>query len=136
MVKVLCKGGPYYWIREPRTDFEKKMEAVDRAEDVRERTAKGWIKQHGDFELAALANDPVPPPTKDERKRWKREYPDKYFLLPAEIYPREVGVDPPSHFETAFANVKHITFYGGAPHRPTPPSAPQKAPVAQRRKRR
>ena len=26
MVKVLCKGGPYYWIKEPRTDFEKKME--------------------------------------------------------------------------------------------------------------
>jgi|RhiMethySRZTD1v2_1073278.scaffolds.fasta_scaffold791310_2 hypothetical protein len=24
MVKVLCKGGPYYWIREPYTDEEKR----------------------------------------------------------------------------------------------------------------
>ena len=34
MVKVLCKGGPYYWIKEPLTDLEQRIQADDRAAHV------------------------------------------------------------------------------------------------------
>lgn len=135
MVKVLCKGGPYYWIREPRTDFEKKMWAADSAEGLRERIALGWVKELGDFNKKIFADEPVPPPTKEERKRWKREYPDKYFLLPAEIYPRD-ETDPPCPLETALNNMTHMTFYGAAPHRPNPQAELAVAEAAANRRRR
>jgi hypothetical protein len=36
--------------------------------------------------------------TRKERAQYRREYPDKYFLLPAEMYPRD-EFDPPSPFD-------------------------------------
>lgn len=66
-----------------------------------------------------IAAGPDTPPTKEERKRWRKEYPDKYFLLPAEIYPWEDHIDGPHPFEVAMAKCTHITFYGASPHRPT-----------------
>lgn len=100
MVKVLCKGGPYYWIKEPYTAAERRaFESLDQ-------------------------ND------------WPKGYSRNHYLLAGEIYPRD-ETDPPSAFDKALNDVKHITFYGGAPHRPTvPPASSQKAPAGRRRKRR
>jgi len=117
MVKVLCKGGPYYWIREPLTELEKRITAADRAEHVREKGILHSVPDVAELHKQWLANDPVPPITPEERKQYKREYPDKYWLLPAEIYPRD-ETDPPSAFEQALNNMTHITFYGASPHRP------------------
>jgi hypothetical protein len=99
MVKVLCKGGPYYWIKEPYTDEERRaFDSTDNAD-------------------------------------WPKGYSWNHFLLPAEIYPRD-ETDPPDPFDKALNDVKHITFYGGAPHRPSPPSSIERAPARRRRKQR
>jgi hypothetical protein len=130
MVKVLCRGGPQFWIKEPYTEFETRMLAAESAQDVRDRTAKGWIKPqtYGEYEKNALANDPVPPPTDEERARWAVEYPDEWYLWHNEVWP----LTPAEEDErwAPYANIKSITFYGSAPHRPNRPpagAAPDKA---------
>lgn len=119
MVKVLCRGGPYYWIKEPLTDFEKRMEAARWAANVRERMAKGWVKEAGPVETEALANDPVPPLSDEERARAAAEYPPHEELTPNEKFPWTEEEENEYWEERARHPVTHITFYGGAPHRPS-----------------
>jgi hypothetical protein len=115
MVKVLCKGGPYYWIKEPLTELEQRIQSDFRAAEVREKGILHSVPPVAELQKRWLAEDPVPRVTPQERKRYKREYPDKYGLTLAEVYPP----DPwPSKLEVALANMTNITFYGGAPHRP------------------
>jgi hypothetical protein len=118
MVKVLCKGGPWYWIKEPLTELEKRIEAADRAEHVREKGILHSVPKVAELHKQWLANDPVPPVTPKERAQYRREYPDQYFLLPAEIYPWDDDVDGPHPLEVALNNMTHMTFYGAFPHRP------------------
>jgi len=49
--------------------------------DLLERLEPGWQK--------TIAAAPYRRPTRDERNRFRSEYREKYFLLPAEIYPRD-----------------------------------------------
>jgi hypothetical protein len=88
VTKVLCKGGPYYWIKEPLTELERRVRAHHRAEDVRDWQKRG-VKIEGLEELHAqwLSEAPQPPVTKAELKQYKKEYPDRYYLAQGEIWP-------------------------------------------------
>jgi hypothetical protein len=124
VVKVLCRGGPYYWIKEPLTDFEKRMNAAERADDVRYRIERGWIKWPiTEREMLALANEPVPPFSDEERARAHAEYPQNEELGPNEKFPWTEEEETEYWEERARNPVTHITFYGGAPHRPSSRSA-------------
>ena len=136
MVKVLCKGGPYYWVKEPFTDLEQRVWLWDLAEGARESRAyheqRGHhdvLKRLEDYFLRTIAAAPATPPTKDERKRFRKEYPERYYLLDGEIYPRDAG-DPPCRFMQALNNTTGFTFYGGSPHNPNPHRQSASDPVA------
>jgi hypothetical protein len=66
MTRVFCKGGPYYWIVEPETAFEKRLR----------HWREGLLPKRGKERF-----------TRAEYLKARREYSDKHFLLPAEIYP-------------------------------------------------
>lgn len=119
MVKVLCRGGPYYWIKEPLTDFEKRMNAAECADDVRDRIERGWIKEPHENDRRALAGDPVPPFSDEERAQAHAEYPMDERLTPNEKFPWTEEEENEYWEERARNPVTHITFYGGAPHRPS-----------------
>ena len=128
MVKVLCRGGPHFWIREPYTEFEEKMEAADAAKLVREKLREGRLKHPlAAREQAMLDDDPKP--TKVEWAQWREHYPDELFLLDNEAWPL---TEAEMYERWAKLDTKHITFYGGAPHRPSSPRQPaQKRPARQ-----
>jgi len=132
MVKVLCKGGPYYWIKKVQRSRASGMAVGSRAVGEegprvppgarRCRRAKGACASRAARAFrAAMARDcsAAPPrrPTRTERNRFRRQYRQKYFLLDSEIYPRD-ATDPPDPLEHALNNLTSITFYGGSPHRP------------------
>lgn len=127
MTKVLFENGPYFWVREPHTEFEARMLAHDYAEGARKR-----IEQHGPHPVAsgreldekALAGAPVPPVTEAELERWRAEYPDDFWISPTLPAPNHLmtPAQEREHFWKPLEGMTHITFYGGAPHRPKSPA--------------
>jgi hypothetical protein len=87
MVKAFCRGGPHYWIKKPYTAFEQRLLDAEAADNVRERSAKGYIKEPSKHDQELLANEPMPPFSKAERRRARKEYPDEYWLLDGEVRP-------------------------------------------------
>ena len=63
MAKVLCKGGPYYWIVEPETEFERRLRA--------------WEERHLDAQQRGKDRF-----TRAEYLKARREYSGKYWLPP------------------------------------------------------
>src|SRR5262249_51807311 len=123
MVKVLCKGGPYYWIKEPFNALERQVWLWDLAQSAKkgrayhqEQADAGGPKTHVHRELLELfeprwqetiAAAPPRRPTRAERNRFRRQYRQKYFLLDSEIYPRD-ATDPPDPLEHALNNLTSI----------------------------
>ena len=66
-MKVLCKNGPYYWIKQPLTDFEQRMMAgqLTRAERARER------REYPDKHFL-LQTEIYPMTPAEEDARWSR----------------------------------------------------------------
>ena len=98
MTKVLCKGGPYYWIVEPETEFERRLRAWE----------NGMLRPHNSPKSERF--------TRAEYLKARREYSDKYWLPPGYVYPMS-----PAEEAAAWRRVElkgPVTFYGGAPHRP------------------
>jgi hypothetical protein len=135
MTKVLCKGGPYYWIKEPLTDFEQRLKdagSIEVLAGIMNGGGKVWGIHPGIDEMRReiLAKAPrTPALTKQERARERREYPDRYYLGEHEIYP----MTPEEELAVykRFPMSGPFTFHGGAPHRP---SSPVRRPAAQRRR--
>ena len=89
MVRVLCKGGPYYWIKEPLTDFE-----------IRLRAWRAGMNRRGKDRF-----------TRAEYLKAVREYNRWLQLRDNEIYP--MTSDEELLRRTKMTGP--ITFYGGAP---------------------
>lgn len=96
-MRVLCKGGPYYWVVDPETPFEMRLR----------HWKEGLLPKRGKERF-----------TRAEYNRARREYSDKYWLPPGYVYPMS-----PEEEAAAWRRVElkgPITFYGASPHRPNP----------------
>jgi hypothetical protein len=83
MVKVLCRGGPAFWIKEPFTPEEQAYEdAIKRG----------------------------------ERPAAPEGYDEDWMLMDNEVWPLTEAEE--ADFWAGFGEIKHIGFYGAAPHRP------------------
>jgi len=96
MMKVLCRGGPYHWVKEPYTPEE---------------------EAYFNGPTAMRKGDRTPQPVAPYPYGGRRG--EKYYLGDGEVYPMT--------WQEELARYKlydaPMTFYGGAPHRPTSPAA-------------
>jgi hypothetical protein len=94
MMKVLCRGGPYHWVKEPYTPEEEAY-------------------FNGPCEQTKEGPEPLAPYPYGGKKG------EQYYLGAGEVYPMTLAEELAAHKRYDGP----MTFYGGAPHRPTSPAA-------------
>jgi hypothetical protein len=116
MVKVLKNGvGPDWWIEEPLTEQEQRIEAARKAEYAREIIGANIEVLRAGLE-ADIAADPVPPVTRAERAAFNKEYPPRNKL---QCSPEEWDRETKAIWRD-LSRATSITFHNGAPHHPIP----------------
>jgi hypothetical protein len=115
VVKVLKNGvGPDFWIAEPLTEQERRIEADRLARDARKYPTR--VEECKALLQQWIDNDPVPPVTAAERAAFRKDYPPRHHLIDD---PKVLAQEWRDNY-AAIGRATRVNFYNGAPHRPNP----------------